>query len=91
MAFNPDNFAQPRSNTTVSPAVAADNYLYPRQFPDAMHRILDRSRRQVDATSEQHYRIPGRSRRELCVFPTTVSVTSSVAVDRMCVAPDPEP
>ena len=91
MAFNPNRFAQPRSNTTVSLAISANNYHYPRQLPDAMHRILDRSRRQVDATSEQHYRIPCRMRRQLSVSPTTVSVTSPVAADRMCVAPDPEP
>ena len=91
MPFNANRFAQPRSNTTVSPAVSAHNYLYPRKLPDAMHRILDHSRRQVDVTSEQHYRIPCRIRRQLSVSPTTVSVTSPVAADKMCVAPDLEP
>ena len=57
MAFNANSFAQPRSNTTVSPAVSAENYPYLRQLPDAMHRILDRSLRQVDATSEQHMKM----------------------------------
>ena len=37
MAFNANRFAQPQSNTTVSPAVSADNYPYPRKLPDSMH------------------------------------------------------
>ena len=91
MAFNANRFAQPRNSTTVCPAVSADNYLYPQKLPDAMHHILDRSRRQVDVTSEQHYRIPCGIRRQLSVSPITVSITSPIAAGRMCVAPDPEP
>ena len=57
---------------------------------DSIYCILDGSRRQADATSEQPYRIPSRSRTKLSVSPINRSVTSPVATYRLCVVKDPK-